>query len=122
MLSQYAVTYYTGVRIHVHTCIHCMWCVCVCVCAFVCVCVCMYECMCMCVCVYVCVCVCMCVHVVCVCMCVCMCMCACVCVYMVVWIEGTCGTHYVIKGVPLTVVLARYFTCGNREMIRIAGE
>ena len=63
---------------------------------------------------------------VCVCACVCVCMCACasvcVCVYMVVWIEGTCGTHYVIKSVPLTVALASYFTCGNREMTRIAGE
>ena len=57
-----------------------------------------------------------------VCVCACVCMCACVCVYMEVWIEGTCGTHYVIKGVPLTVALASYFTCGNREMTRTAGE
>ena len=56
-------------------------------------------------------------------MCMCACMwCVCVCVYMEVWIEGTCGTCYVIKGVPLTVALASYFTCGNREMTRTAGE
>ena len=30
--------------------------------------------------------------------------------------------HTVIKSVPLTVVLTSYFTCGNREMTRIAGE